>query len=252
MRSVTSAPGYLLREEEENRGPTTTISRNLPAVPLFLSLIPLPASPSLSSFFHTMHFLFHHSVSSSSPLTPPSSAYRLSSTPRRFISLILSPFASPALVLLYLSLLVLLLHHGYISSGSFVSFSLPLPFAHVERTACLIPPFLSFRLSLSLPISRSLVGFFLPRAHPYRLWETPRAGRLWRRDSRCTRHSIADLIQLNREHPGIPSVAGDLSFAVAAAAVNTIALTRVEFRVEGTLLRFHLAVSFARAHSRTR
>lgn len=250
MRSVTSAPGYLLREEEENRGPTTTISRNLPAVPLFLSLIPLSASPSLSSFFHTVHFLFHHSVSSSSPLTPLVRVPAIFDPSALYISYPLTLRVTRACPPLS-SLLVLLLHHGYISSGSFVSFSLPLPFAHVERTACLIPPLLSFHLSLSLPISRSLVGFFLSRAHPYRLWETPRAGRLWRRDSRCTRHSIADLIQLNREHPGIPSVAGDLSFAVAAAAVNTIALTRVEFR-EGTLLRFHLAVSLARAHSRTR
>ena len=31
-----------------------------------------------------------------------------------------------------------------------------------------------------------------------RLWETPWAGRLWPWNSRCTRHSIADLIQLNR------------------------------------------------------
>ena len=31
-----------------------------------------------------------------------------------------------------------------------------------------------------------------------RLWETPWSGRLWPWNSRCTRHSIADLIQLNR------------------------------------------------------
>lgn len=39
-----------------------------------------------------------------------------------------------------------------------------------------------------------------------RLWETPQARRLWLWNSRCTRYSIADLIQLNREHPRIPSI----------------------------------------------
>lgn len=41
----------------------------------------------------------------------------------------------------------------------------------------------------------------LPAWTTYRLWETPSTGRLLLWNSRSTRHSIADLIQLNRARP---------------------------------------------------
>lgn len=164
MRSVTSAPGYLLREEEKNRGPTTTISRNLPAVPLFLSLIPLSASPSLSSFFHTVHFLFHHSVSSSSPLTPlvrvpaifdPSAlyiSYPLTLRVTRACPPLSFPLSPPLTSRLYFLRFVRLL---------FAS-----PSLRPRRKNGLSHPSLSFFPSFSFSTYLSLARWFLPPACP--------------------------------------------------------------------------------------
>lgn len=64
-----------------------------------------------------------------------------------------------------------------------------------------------------------------------RLWETPQARRLWLWNSWCTRYSIADLIQLNREHPRIPS------FGFSFPLHHKHALVFVEFRRTYSWLR---------------
>lgn len=157
MRSVTSAPGYLLREGEEDRGPTTTISRNLPAVPLFLSLIPLPASPSLSSFFHTVHFLFHHSASSSSPLILSRTGYL------RPLALYISypltlrvTCACPPLSYAPFVLSPLLTSRLYFLRFVRLLFALPLSPTSKKRPV-LIPASLSFFISIYLSLARLLV-----------------------------------------------------------------------------------------------
>lgn len=86
-------------------------------------------------------------------------------------------------------------------------------FSHsfLHRSICL-PSSIHFSLSLSYILSQSsfllsIEATTVPRsfsstrpllATTRRLWETAQAGRLWPWNSRCTRHSIADLIQLNR------------------------------------------------------
>lgn len=77
----------------------------------------------------------------------------------------------------------------YLSSFFHSLFSLSLIFSHNRLFSFRSKPPLFLVLFSS---TRPLL------ATTRRLWETAQAGRLWPWNSRCTRHSIADLIQLNR------------------------------------------------------
>jgi len=146
---------------------------------------PSSISSTLSSLLCASRFLLHHSPGFIS-LALPAPAI---SGPRA-----LYPLDPPAL-------------HASLP-GPFLSCT---PSPRLARARLFFPPILSPLFRLSLKTARSSFLSFLPerrpslaRAHPCRLREASRTGRLWRWSSRARTPSRI-LIQLNRKHPRIPS-----------------------------------------------